>query len=171
MSDATIEKMETVDTPVEVVEKPKPYNFRTLGGGDVFLMFRIISKIGVKEFNACFEHDGIKHLVAAMMGEKLKAKEAEKDANAEAETAAEEELEAPSMSVTYISVILEIADVIFRNLPKCESEIFQMLSQTSDLSVNEVRKLPLGDFTEMIIDFIQKEEFRDFIKVVSRLFK
>ena len=132
----------------------KPYTFRTLGGEDVFLMFRIIGKIGVKEFNACFENDGIKHLVASMMGEKM--------ANADDET---------SVSVTYISVVLELADVIFRNLPKCENEVFQMLSQTSDLTVAQVKKLTLAQFTEMVIDFIKKDEFRDFIKVVSKLFK
>ena len=159
MSEATIETMETVQP--EAVEPVKPYTFRTLGGGDVFLMFRIIGKIGVKEFNACFEHDGIKHLVAAMMGEKL-AQSKEED---------EEEEEAPSVSVTYISVVLEVADVIFRNLPKCEDEIFQMLSQTSNLTVAQVKKLNLAQFTEMVIDFIKKEEFKDFIKVVSKLFK
>lgn len=131
----------------------KPYTFRPLGGEDVFLMFKIIGKIGVKEFNACFENDGIKHLVAGMMGEKaLEADEA-------------------SVSVTYISVILEVADVLFNNIAKCENEIFQMLSQTSNLSVAQVKKLPLAQFTEMVIDFIKKEEFRDFIEVVSRLFK
>jgi hypothetical protein len=155
MSEAIIETMETAQP--EAAEPVKPYIFRTLGGGDVFLMFRIIGKIGVKEFNACFEHDGIKHLVAAMMGEKLaKAKEDEEET---------------SVSVTYISVVLEVADVIFRNLPKCEDEIFQMLSQTSNLSVAQVKKLNLAHFTEMVIDFIKKEEFRDFIKVVSKLFK
>ena len=158
MSETIIENVETVQP--EAAEPVKPYTFRTLCGGDVFLMFKIISKIGVKEFNACFENDGIKHLVAAMMGEKL-AKTAEN----------EEEVETPSFSVTYISVILEVADVIFRNLPKCESEIFQMLSQTSDLSVAQVKELSFADFTEMVVDFIKKDEFKDFIKVVSKLFK
>ena len=151
MSEATIETMET--NQLEAVEPVKPYTFRPLGGGDVFLMFRIIGKIGVKEFNACFENDGIKHLVAAMMGEKA-VKEEES-----------------SVSVTYISVVLEVADVIFKNLPNCEDEIFQMLSQTSNLSVAQVKKLNLAQFTEMVIDFIKKEEFKDFIKVVSKLFK
>ena len=137
--------------PVEVVEKP--YKFRTLSSTDMFLMFKIISKIGVKEFNALFENEGIKKLVMSMMGEKKTADDA------------------PSMSVTYISVILEIADVIFKNIPHCETEIFQMLSQTSNLSVEQVKKLSFADFTEMVIDFIKKEEFRDFIKVVSKLFK
>lgn len=157
MSEAIIETMETAQP--EVAEAAKPYTFRTLGGEDVFLMFKIIGKIGVKEFNACFENDGIKKLVSAMMGEKA-AKAKEDDDEAE-----------QSVSVTYISVILEVADVIFRNLPKCESEVFQMLSQTSDLTVAQVKGLPLAQFTEMVIDFIKKEEFRDFIKVVSKLFK
>ena len=151
MSEATIETMETVQPEAAV----KPYTFRTLGGEDAFLMFRIIGKIGVKEFNACFEHDGIKRLVAAMMGEKM----------------ANQDVEEASVSVTYITVILEVADVIFRNLPKCETEVFQMLSQTSNLTVAQVKKLNLAQFTEMVIDFIKKEEFKDFIKVVSRLFK
>ena len=80
-------------------------------------------------------------------------------------------IEGQSASVTYIEIILEVADVIFNNIPKCENEIFQMLSQTSDLTVEQVKKLPFADFTEMVIDFIKKEEFRDFIKVVSKLFK
>lgn len=147
----TIENMENVQP--EAAESVKLYEFRPLGGEDVFLMFRIIGKIGVKEFNACFKNDGIKHLVAGMMGEKaLQADEA-------------------SVSVTYISVILEVADVLFNNIAKCENEVFQMLSQTSNLSVAQVKKLPLAKFTEMVIDFIKKDEFRDFIKVVSKLFK
>ncbi len=152
MIEATFETPETVQP--EAVEPMKPYKFRPLGGSDVFLMFRIIGKIGVKEFNACFEHDGIKHLVAASMGETIAKVE-----------------EMNSVSITYISVVLEVADVIFKNLPNCEDEIFQMLSQTSNLSVAQVKKLNLAQFTEMVIDFIKKEEFKDFIKVVSKLFK
>ena len=81
------------------------------------------------------------------------------------------EADEASVSVTYISVILEVADVLFNNIAKCENEVFQMLSQTSNLSVAQVKKLPFAQFTEMVIDFIKKEEFRDFIKVVSKLFK
>ena len=64
-----------------------------------------------------------------------------------------------------------MADVIFKNLPKCEDDIIQMLSNTSNLTVAQVKKLSLAEFTEMVIDFIKKEEFKDFIKVVSKLFK
>ena len=90
MTEAIIEPVQP-----EMEAAVKPYTFRPLGGEDVFLMFKIIGKIGVKEFNACFEHDGIKHLVAAMMGEKTINEEAE-----------------ASVSVTYIAVVLEVADVL-----------------------------------------------------------
>lgn len=158
MTEAIIESVQP-----EMEAAAKPYKFRTLGGQDVFLMFKIIGKIGVKEFNACFENDGIKGLVARLMGERM-----QQAAEAEAEAEAEEK---QPVSVTYISVILEVADVLFNNIAKCENEVFQMLSQTSNLSVKQVKELPLAQFTEMVIDFIKKEEFRDFIKVVSELFK
>lgn len=156
MNEATFETVENAQH--EVVEPVKPYTFRPLCGEDVFLMFRIIGKIGVKEFNACFENEGIKNLVSRMVDEKMVV-----------DTVAEGV--APSVSVTYISVILEVADVLFNNIAKCENEVFQMLSQTSNLTVAQVKKLPLAQFTEMVIDFIKKEEFEDFIEVVSRLFK
>ena len=130
----------------------KPYIFRKLSSPDVFPMFKIISKIGVNEFTACFEKDAIQKMIASLM--KKDDKEGEKNA-----------------SIVGISVILEIANVIFGNLPKCEDDIYQLLSQTSNLSVNEIKAMDFAVFAEMIIDFIKKEEFKDFIKVVSKLFK
>lgn len=143
----------TTEEVIETVTVEKPYKFRTLSSVDTFLMFKIISKIGVKEFNVLFENEGIKNLVMSMMGEK------------------KADGEGQSVSVTYIAVVLEVADVIFKNVPKCENEIFQMLSQTSNLTIDQVKNLSFAEFTEMVIDFVKKEEFRDFIKVVSKLFK
>ena len=154
---------ETVTTAIEQIEntatpevQKKPYTFRNLNSTDMFLMFRIINKIGIKEFSAVLKHDGIKGLVSRLMHEKIE----------EAEEAGEES----SVSVTYIEVILEVADVVFRCLPRCEAELYQMLSKVSDLTEDQVKELSMPDFTMMVIDFIKKEEFRDFIKVVSRLF-
>ena len=127
----------------------KPYVFRPLSAVDVFPMFKIIGAIGINEFTACFEKDGVKNLIASM-----------KDESGE-----------NLPSIIGISVVLEIANVIIGNIPKCENEIYQILSQTSNLSVAQVKKLDMAVFCEMVIDFIKKEEFKDFIKVVSKLFK
>ena len=70
-----------------------------------------------------------------------------------------------------LSIFIEIADLLLRNLPKCEDDMFNLLSATSNLTVEQVRQLDLATFAEMVIEFVKKEEFGDFIKVVSKLFK
>ena len=131
------------------MEKPV-YTFRKLNSTDVFLMFKIIGKIGINEFTGCFEKDAVKQMIASVTGGESKEN---------------------ATAIVGVSVILEMANVIIGNLPKCEAEIYQMLSNTSNLSVKQVKDLDFATFTEMVIDFIKKEEFKDFIKVVSRLFK
>jgi hypothetical protein len=128
----------------------KPYTFRKLSSVDVFPMFKIIGAIGINEFTACFEHDAVKNMIASAKGE------------SGGESMA---------SIVGISVILEIANVILGNIGKCEHEIYQLLSQTSNLTVKQVKELDMAVFFEMVIDFVKKEEFKDFIKVVSKLFK
>lgn len=147
MTEATEMKIEEIE---EVVEKA--YTFRKLKSTDVFLMFQIISKIGINEFMACLENDSLKAIV-----------------NMFATNNAEEDDEIYMMAS--IAGALEIANVIIGNLPKCEREIFQMLANTSNLSEKDIKAMDMVSFIEMVIDFIKKEEFKDFIKVVSRLFK
>lgn len=140
------------ETTMEIVQPEaavKPYKFRMLEASDVFLMSKIIGAIGVNEFAACFDKEGIKDMIAKM------AKNSGKD----------------SVNIAGAAVFLEIANVIFKNLPKCEADIYQMLANVSGMTATQVKKLDFITFTEMVIDFIRKEEFRDFIKVVSRLFK
>ena len=139
---------------VQAEEVVKPYTFRLLGAPDIFLMAKIIKKIGIKEFKACFESDGIKSLIqSAIMGEKERGEDS-------------------NIISVGVGVALEIADVIIGNMSKCKDDIYQILSQTSNLTVDEIKAPGNATmFLEMVIDFIKKEEFRDFIKVVSRLFK
>lgn len=147
MNANTIEQNAVKETVPE-----KAYTFRKLNSTDTFLMFKIIGKIGVNEFTACFEKDALQKMLARVSGDT-------------------ENGGANTTTVMGISVILEIANVIMNNVPKCEAEIYEMLSNTSNLTVDEVKGLDFVDFASMVIDFIKKDEFKDFIKVVSRLFK
>lgn len=135
---------EAVETATE-----KAYTFRKLNSTDLFLMMKIIGKIGINEFTACFDGETMNRMLAMAKGE------ADKD----------------TVSIVGLSVMLDIAGVICGNLPKCEAEIYQMLSNTSDLPVEEIRGMDMVVFAEMVIDFIKKDEFKDFIKVASKLFK
>lgn len=140
-------------TPAEVIQPEKPYTFRRLSTVDVFPMFKIISAIGINEFMACLESDSLKNVVNM-----LTSKEDADDMD-------------NIIAMGAVAGILEITNVILGNIGKCESDIYQLLSQTSNMSVAQIKKLDMVIFFEMIIDFIKKEEFRDFIKVVSKLFK
>lgn len=128
----------------------KVYTFRLLEATDVFLMFKILGKIGINEFAECFGKENVQKMFNTITGENGMAK---------------------FTTQMGIAVTLEIVNVILGNLPKCEQEIYQMLSNTSNLSVDQVKKLDFPTFTAMVIDFVKKDEFKDFIKVVSALFK
>lgn len=153
---AKIENQNTL--PEDVNEftqtEEKPYTFRKLASTDVFLMFRIISAIGIKEFSALIEKDSIAKMIStATKGAKGNASD-------------------DVISSVGLSIVLEAADIIFGNLPKCEKEIYQLLANTSNLTVEEITAPGNAIMCmEMIVDFLKKEEFGDFFKVVSKLFK
>ena len=136
------------------MEAVKPYTFRRLEAVDIFVMSKIISAIGVNEFKVVFESKGITDLIQKMSAEKG---------------------EKPQTDEEFIalgaSIMFDLAQTIFTNLPKCEREIYQLLAQVAEMKIDNVRKLDAVTFMEMIIDFLKKEELKDFIRVVSKLFK
>lgn len=144
---------ETTVQGTEEITKAKPYIFRRLAAEDVFPMVNILNKIGIKEVKNFIEGDGFKTVLSSFMA-------STDENNAE-----------KSVEALGVSIFMELLDLLLSNLPKCEDDVFKLLSSTSNLSVEQVRKLDVVDFTEMIMDFFKKEEFKDFIKVVSKLFK
>lgn len=127
------------------------YTLRSLQGADIFPMSAIIKKIGMKEFKNAFQDEEIKDLVKS-----INSGEISKDAAA---------------NQAGMAVILNIVDVVLGNLPRAEKDIYKFLASLSGMKPDEVAALPMATFTGMVIDVIQKDEFKDFIKVVSRLFK
>ena len=124
------------------------YELRPLTSKDVFPMFKIISKIGIKEFRSCFESEEIKKFgVAAANGENVDA------------------------SAVGMMIVLDIVSIIISKLPECEDDIYSFLAGISDLKRKQLEEMPMVEFTEMIIDVVKKKEFADFIGVVSKLFK
>lgn len=122
----------------------KAYEFRTLCSKDIFPMVTLINKIGIAKFKDAFQSDGIQKIISG--GEK-------------------------NLEAIGISVAFELAGIVLEALPKCEDDIYNMLSNVSNVKRKELEKMDMGTFFEMIVDFIQKPEFKDFMKVVSKLFK
>lgn len=133
---------------VETTEE-KAYTFRKLSALDVAPMCKIIGKIGITEFGKCFESETVLNLIKRMK---------DKDAS-------------QIQDIAGLQVVLEMANIIVCHIPDCEKDIFTLLASVSGLTVETIKAFDLVTFTEMIIDFIKKPEFKDFIGVVSKLFK
>lgn len=128
----------------------KAFELRQLTAEDIFPMFQIISKIGVREFKSCFESEEVRNAIIGMAsGAKDQAK----------------------LNAIGLTVAVDIAGVIISNLHKCKDDIYQLLSQLSGMKAKEIAGLPAATFLEMIIAVVKKEEFKDFFQGVSKLLK
>lgn len=134
------------------MSEEKAYTLREMTADDVFPMVKIISGIGLKEFKAAFEAEDVKAAIAAMTG-------------------GEAEGEKPDAAAIGITIAVNIANVIFSNLPKCKADIYKLLSGLSGMAVKDIAALPMPVFMNMVVDTIRKEEFRDFFGAAARLFK
>ena len=126
--------------------------FKQLKSSDMFIMFKIINKIGLNEIKNQLEPKTIEKLVDGFKG-KGKGKDNES-----------------LMYSVGLSVSIEMVNVIIGNLPKCEDEIYTLLSRVSGKSKKEISELDMVTFTEYIVEFIKKDEFKDFTKVALKLF-
>ena len=133
-----------------VVEQAKAYELRKLTAEDVFPMFQIISKIGLKEFKHCFDSPDVKAAVANVAS----------GADGQAD-----------LTAVGVSVAIDMASVVISRLGSCKNDIYLLLSQLSGMTTKDIAELPMVTFFEMIIDVIKKEEFKDFFQVVTKLFK
>ena len=117
--------------------KETTYELRDLCSKDIFPMFKIISKIGVKEFKKCFESDEVKQMIASGGTDNV-----------------------DSIGMT---IIMDVVSIVV--------DIYKLLSGLSGMKESEIAELPMNTFVKMVIDVIKKDEFKDFIQVVSELFE
>lgn len=141
------EKIKTDKTEIT-----KVYEFRRLKSTDVFLITNILKKIEINKFKECLNGSDITNLIKNL-------------------TEQNEVLDDNVATIVGINIYLNAAQVILENINKCENDIYDLLSKTSNLSSEEIQELDATIFVEMIVDFIKKEEFADFIKAASKFLK
>lgn len=140
----------------------KSYELRNLEADDLFIMASIISKIGIKEFKACFESDEVKAAIMSMAKQKKDADDATEDADAGADD---------GVASVGISVALDIVAILLTNIGKCKNDIYALLGTLSGMKEREIAKLPIKTFTGMIFDLVKKEEFADFFQDALRFLR
>lgn len=137
--------------PAEQSE-PRRYEVRQLNARDIFPMTKIIRKIGLKDFDKCFEPEEIKAITDVF---------SDGEAN-NAEDLAE---------VVGVSVVLKIVDIILEHLPDAGEEVFSFIAGLIGRTKDEVAALPMDVFFELVVDVFKRKEFVGFMKAVSRLVK
>lgn len=129
-------------------EEKKEYTLRDLQARDVFTMSRIVRAIGVEQFKRAFSADFLNSITPDSAG-------GEKDIAA----------------TVGVEMFFEIAGIIVNGIPKCEKDVYVFVSDISGIPVDMVETLPMNTFFNIVIDIVKKDEFKDFIGVVSKLFK
>lgn len=133
----------------------KKYQLRSPKAEDIFVMFRIISKIGINNIKKIFNAQYVKEIMASM----------NEDGKAE-ENAAEKKPETIGMYIVF-----DIASTILENMDNAKNDIYAFLARLSGMKEMEIADMEAADFADMVVDTIKLEGFRDFFQRVLGLFK
>ena len=125
------------------------YEMRKLQATDLFSVVKILNGIGLKNVREAINIDEINNVRKGMT-----------EGNADVIT-----------SQIGLNVIMSLATVILENLPKIENDLYNFIGSVIDMKPKDVAKMDMGDFMDVLITIIQKEEFKDFFKRASKLIK
>ena len=125
------------------------YEMRNLQATDIFSIVKILNGIGLKNIKEAINIEEINKIRQGMTED-----------NASAIT-----------SQVGVNVVMSIATVILENLPNVESDLYNFIGSVIDMKAKEVAKMDMGEFMDILVSIIQKEEFKDFFKRASKLIK
>ena len=125
------------------------YNMRSLQASDIFSVVKILNGIGLKNVKEAINIDEINNIRKRMM----------------------EDNSENVYSQVGVNVIMSVATVILENLPKVENDLFNFVGSIIGIKAKDVAKMDMGEFMDVLISIIQKEEFKDFFKRASKLIK
>ena len=125
------------------------YTMRNLQATDIFSVVKILNGIGLNNVKEAINIEEINKIRQGMTED-----------NASAIT-----------SQVGVNVVMSIATVILENLPNVESDLYNFIGSVIDMKAKEVAKMDMGEFMDILVAIIQKEEFKDFFKRASKLIK
>ena len=125
------------------------YTMRNLQATDIFSVVKILNGIGLKNVKEAIDFEEINKIRKGMT---------------------EENADVISSQVG-LNVVMSLATVIIENLPKIENDLYNFIGSVIDVKAKDVAKMDMGEFMDILITIIQKEEFKDFFKRASKLIK
>ena len=125
------------------------YEMRKLQATDIFSVVKILNGIGLKNVKEAINFEEINKIRKGLTED-----------NADVIT-----------SQVGLNVVMSLATVIIENLPKVENDLYNFIGSVIDVKAKDVAKMDMGEFMDVLITLIQKEEFKDFFKRASKLIK
>ena len=125
------------------------YTMRNLQATDIFSVVKILNGIGLKNVKEAIDFEEINKIRKGMT---------------------EENADVISSQVG-LNVVMSLATVIIENLPKVENDLYNFIGSLIDVKAKDVANMDMGEFMDVLITIIQKEEFKDFFKRASKLIK
>ena len=123
------------------------YEMRDLQASDIFSVVKILNGIGLNNVKEAINFDEINSLRKGMT---------------------EDNADVISSQVG-VNVVISLATVILENLPKVENDLYNFVGSVIGVKAKDVAKMGMGEFTDVLITIIQKEEFKDFFRRASKL--
>ena len=125
------------------------YEMRKLQATDIFSVVKIINGIGLNNIKDAINVEELNKM------RKSTTADTERDVN----------------SQIGVSVVMSLATVIIENLPKIETDLYNFIGSVINVKSKDVAKMDMGEFMDVLVTIIQKEEFKDFFKRASKLTK
>ena len=125
------------------------YEMRNLQASDIFSVVKILNGIGLNNVKEAIDFEEINNIRKGMT-----------EGNADVIT-----------SQVGLKVVMSLATVILENLPKVENDLYTFVGSVIGVKAKDVAKMDMGEFMDVLITIIQKEEFKDFFKRASQLIK
>ena len=125
------------------------YEMRKLQATDIFSVVKILNGIGLNNIKEAIDFEEINKIRKGMTED-----------NADVIT-----------SQVGLNVVMSLATIILENLPKVENDLYKFVGSVIGIKTKDVAKMDIGDFMDVLIAIIQKEEFKDFFKRASKLIK
>lgn len=137
-----------MDEKIENQEKPeKPYHIKPLESTMIFSACNLIGAFGIDDFKQIITDENLVELVGedgSIKRDKL-------------------------VSIVSIRALLQALPIMFKNLCKCQDELYLFLEEASDLTTDQIRHLSPANMFRMIVDIVKSPESKDFFSVVSEL--
>lgn len=135
----------------------KPYKFRKLSAKDIGPMLKIAKKIDIKRLKNALTDINLDEIMNL----------SKKDEEVEENTEDRQDL----ILKVGGNLVIEAIPILLDALDNCIDDINKLLANVANMEVEQVENLDLDIYFNMIYDFINKEEFAGFTKVVSRFLK